>query len=201
MILLWINMLMLHLLAPQLGSNSFDLEEKAKCKTDATVRDYTALDGCRFILELKDGKRLLPVELSDPEFLFSEGQLVKITYTEVKGAVTNCMTGSMAIKLECIQEIKPGEKKGQVFTKKECFDTQAPLSVAWINKVVLRNRVTEVKKGYFNNEPQYILYGNVNIMVFSCTGELLCEYPWNSTDTCTTPVEDLTELRSIWTQK
>lgn len=201
MISFWLSLIIFHLTGVDLVKVVTPEYGLAKCKVDATVRDYTALDGCRFLLELKDGTRLLPVELSDPAFLFSEGQLLKINYSEVKDVVTSCSTAAIPVKIECIQEIKPGEKKGQVFFKKECFDTPAPLSVAWINKLILRNRVTEVKKGYLNNEPQYILYGNVNIMVFSCTGDLLCEYPWNATDNCATPVEELKDLRSIWTQK
>ena len=43
------------------------------CTTEAKVLDYTGLDGCRFLLELKDGTRLLPISLSDPEFLFCPG--------------------------------------------------------------------------------------------------------------------------------
>jgi len=201
MINLWTCFMIFNFLHNQPNALSAPRDEFAKCKIDATVRDYSALDGCRFLLELKDGTRLLPVELSEPDFLFSEGQLVKINYSEAKGAMTTCMTGSLAVKVECIQQIQPGEKPGQVFFKKECFDTQAPLSIAWINKAVIRNKVSEVKKGYLDNNPQYILYGNATVMLFTCTGELVCEYPANSATSCTAQIESLKELRSIWTQK
>lgn len=201
MLISWIDLLLIFLFFNPTGDIKIGTEGTAKYKMEATVRDYTALDGCRFLLELKDGTRLLPVELSNPDFLFSEGQLVKISYSEVKGLMTTCMSGAMTVKLECIEEIKPGEKKGQLFIKKECFDTQAPLTIAWMNKAILRNRVSEVKKGYLQEEPQYVLFGNINVMVFSCTGQLICEYPLNTKSTCETPVENLKDLKSVWTQK
>ena len=69
-----------------------DSKNTGECAEEATVRDYTGLDACRFLLELKDGTRLIPVELSDKEFLFSEGQLVKISYKKMKDVVTACLT-------------------------------------------------------------------------------------------------------------
>lgn len=173
----------------------------AKCKVDAKVLDYTALDGCRFILELKDGTRLMPVELSDREFLFSEEQQVKINYTEAKEVVSTCMTAAIPVKIECIQQVKEGIKPGQVFFKKECYDTDAPLNVAWLNRVILRNKVTDVKRGYADQKPFYILYGNVNVMMFNCTGGLECEYALTSLSPCSERVESLSNLKSVWSQK
>lgn len=172
-----------------------------KCKVDAKVLDYTALDGCRFILELKDGTRLMPVELSDKEFLFSEGQQVKITYTEAKGVVSTCMTSAVPVKIECIQQVKEGTKPGQVFIKKECYDTEAPLNVAWLNRVILRNKVIDVKKGYENQLPYYVLYGNVNVMLFNCAGGIECEYALTSLGSCSERIESLSNLKSVWSQK
>ena len=196
-----IHIWQIFLILPFLTGREISEAYSAKCKVDAKVLDYTALDGCRFILELKDGTRLMPVELSDREFLFSEEQQVKITYTEAKDVVSTCMTAAIPVKIECIQQVKEGKKPGQVFFKKECYDTDAPLNVAWLNRIILRNKVTDVKKGYSDQKPFYILYGNVNVMLFNCTGGLECEYALTSLSPCSDRIESLSNLKSVWSQK
>jgi len=172
------------------------------CTTEAKVLDYTGLDGCRFLLELKDGTRLLPIALSDPEFLFSEGQVVKIDYKVEKEVVSACLTAALPSHINCIQEIKAGEKAGQLFTKRECIDTDAPLAHAWVKKMVMRNKVTEIKRAYKEAQAVYIMYGNVNVHVFNCYGEMICEYPKNDNkSSCEAKSKQYSNIESVWAQK
>jgi hypothetical protein len=171
------------------------------CDTQVTVRDYTGLDGCRFLLELKDGTRLIPVELADPTFLFSEGQIIKIKYTSLKDVVTACLTAAIPVRVTCLEEIKPGIKAGQEFLKRDCIDTETPLGISWMNKLVIRNEVTEVKKGYLHADPYYVFVGNVNVMIFNCKGDLACEYEKNTKSSCEAKYSILNDLKSVWAQK
>lgn len=171
------------------------------CDTQAIVRDYTGLDGCRFLLELKDGTRLIPVELSDPSFLFSEGQIIKFKYTSMKDVVTACLTAAIPVRLSCIEEIKSGIKTPQEFLKRDCIDTETPLGIAWMNKLVIRNKITEVKKGYLNADPYYFFIENVHIMVFNCKGDMACEYEKNAKSSCEAKYSILNDLKSLWAQK
>ena len=171
------------------------------CDTQAKVLDYTGLDGCRFLLELKDGTRLIPVELADKNFLFSEGQIVQIKYSLLKDVVTACLTAALPVSVTCIKEVKPGTKQGQVFLKRDCLDTETPLSISWMNKLVIRNKVTEVKKGYLNADPFYLFFGNVYVQIYNCTGEAVCEYELKSTSSCKSKYDVLTDLKSVWSLK
>lgn len=174
----------------------------ASCDTEARVLDYTGLDACRFLLELKDGTRLLPITLSDPGFLFSEEQVVKIQYKLVKDAVTACMTAAIPAEITCITEIKKGTKPGQLFAKKVCSDTEAPLSLAWVKKTVMHNKVSEVKRGYKESTPYYIMYGNVYVLLYSCEGAVVCEYAKSEKNTsCEGRINQLTDLQSLWAEK
>jgi len=69
-----------------------------------TVKDYTGLDGCGFIIELDNGDKLEPAEIVDTGFIFYDGQRVLVTYTELGGWGSYCMVGKI-VRIETIQEI------------------------------------------------------------------------------------------------
>lgn len=92
---------------------------KAGCNTLATVRDLRGLDGCGFVFELADGKKLEPLrlfycdtppvpeeQLKDPlmNFEFADGKLVKIGYEVMENEASICMAGPV-VKITCIEEI------------------------------------------------------------------------------------------------
>ncbi len=173
----------------------------ADCNTEAKVLDYTGLDACRFLLQLSNGTQLLPIEISDPGFLFSEGQIVKISYTIQKDVVTACLTNSIPAIIRCIQQVKPGQKPGQEFAKKVCMDSDAPLSISWVKKMVQHNQVTEIKKGYEHDKAHYVLYGNVYTQLYNCFGDLICEYDKSDKANCKSLIAHLTDVTSVWSLK
>ena len=95
------------------------------CSTPATVRDFTGLDGCGFVLELESGKILIPLRIGycgtpplpkeiteDPlyDFDWEDGKRVMIDYT-IEDMANICMTGQVA-KINCISNyiIYPSEE-------------------------------------------------------------------------------------------
>jgi hypothetical protein len=69
-----------------------DTEHIFKGYQKATIIDYT-VDGCKWMLQLEDGKKLQPLELK-PEF--QKDQLkVWVMYEIKKGAVGICMAGEI----------------------------------------------------------------------------------------------------------
>lgn len=59
----------------------------------ATVVDKTGLDGCRFMLQLEDGKMLQPLNLG--EKYMKDGMKVWVQYTIQKDVMTVCMAGDV----------------------------------------------------------------------------------------------------------
>jgi hypothetical protein len=88
-----------------------------ECDTYATVRDLRGLDGCRFVFELADGRRLEPIIRDciileygkEPEadpldfFEFVEGKRVKIAYEPQPDYGSYCMAGEI-VKITCLTE-------------------------------------------------------------------------------------------------
>jgi hypothetical protein len=88
-----------------------------QCATPATIRNFSGLDGCGYVLELSDGTILEPLQLAmcgppplsvmtihDPlaDFHYA-GQQVLIDYENHDG-VSPCMTGKL-VKITCISKM------------------------------------------------------------------------------------------------
>lgn len=59
----------------------------------ATIVDKTGLDGCRFMLQLEDGKMLQPLNLD--EKYMKDGLQVWVQYKVQKDVMTVCMAGDV----------------------------------------------------------------------------------------------------------
>lgn len=80
-------------------------DQPGECNLTGTVRDYTGLDGCRYLIELDNGTRLEPI-LKDTSFQFRDNQRVKLSYIERPDMMSICMAGIIA-EITCIEEIDP----------------------------------------------------------------------------------------------
>ncbi|MBT8221470.1 MAG: hypothetical protein KJP00_16700 [Bacteroidia bacterium] len=76
-----------------------------KCSEEATIVDYTGLDGCSKMLVLDNDKIILPTE-APPGFLDSHyGQRVSISYKEQESMVSICMAEDISAKITCLEII------------------------------------------------------------------------------------------------
>ena len=73
--------------------------------------DYTGLDGCRWIIELKSSERLEPVNLHQLDFEPADSLSVRIIYTEAADMMSICMVGKM-VHVNCIEAINPVKGNG-----------------------------------------------------------------------------------------
>lgn len=96
-----------------------------RCGTPATVRDLRGLEGCGFVFELQDGRRLEPQfigwcgtpplsqeQIQDPlnDFEFVDGKKVTIGYEVLKDIGSICMVGDV-VKITCLEEVGNTEDK------------------------------------------------------------------------------------------
>jgi len=78
---------------------------KDTCLNKGTVRNYTGLDGCSWIIELDNGLKLNPVKFDAP-FTFYDNQRIEFSYVELKDINTDCMVG-IPVEIKCIKDIEP----------------------------------------------------------------------------------------------
>ena len=80
-------------------------DEETSCEIKATLRDYTGLDGCGFVLVLDNGEVLEMGGFDEePDFQFNDGMEVSISYEEMQGVATICMVGSI-VRIMCMDII------------------------------------------------------------------------------------------------
>ncbi len=60
------------------------------------------LDGCGWVIELKNGERLQPINLHDFEVPMKEGLSMSISYNRVHEMASICMAG-IIVELSCLQ--------------------------------------------------------------------------------------------------
>lgn len=77
--------------------------DKGECDgaVTGTVRNYTGLDGCGYVIELSNGDKLEPINLSEFSEFAVDNKRVRLTYEEV-GAASVCMVGKM-VNIKCIE--------------------------------------------------------------------------------------------------
>ena len=74
------------------------------CDEKATIRDFTGVDGCSYVLVLDDEKVLEIGDLEfEPDFQFRDGLRVSVTYEELSSSSV-CMVGSI-VRVLCIDPI------------------------------------------------------------------------------------------------
>lgn len=78
----------------------------SECKTNGMVKDFTGLDGCKFLIVLENGDKLLPAKLNDESFVFKDGQKILFDFKELKDAMSICMAEKMSVEITCIKEIE-----------------------------------------------------------------------------------------------
>lgn len=79
---------------------------KSKQSCDGAIKaklvDLTGLDGCGWVLEKTDEKRLEPINLEGFDFDLENGKKVWVSYEE-SGGGSICMVGDI-VKVTCIDE-------------------------------------------------------------------------------------------------
>jgi|LakMenE01Jun11ns_1017448.scaffolds.fasta_scaffold9614399_2 hypothetical protein len=70
---------------------------------NATLKNYTGLDGCGWVIKMNDGKVLEPTNLNDFISNPKENQKVKITYITENGMASICMVGKI-VKITSLEK-------------------------------------------------------------------------------------------------
>jgi len=82
-----------------------DKEETLDCNIMATLKDYTGMDGCEFVLVLENGGVLEMGDFDEkPNFKFKNGMKVSISYEEMRDMASICMVGPI-VRIMCIKTI------------------------------------------------------------------------------------------------
>ncbi len=169
-------------------------KEVTKCTQEGTVKDFTGLDGCKFLIVLDNGDKWLPAKINDSNFKLVDGQRIRFGYTELKDMMSICMAESKTVEVTCIEAI---ESTGKPNIPK-CYETKDPTSVKWMEEVmdkypitlILRYRYTDAFAYFFRTEDKGYLY--------DCQGFFLCEVEGNQLSQCKRTIHNPNSGLVIW---
>jgi hypothetical protein len=69
----------------------------------ATMRDFTGLSGCGWVIELQNGSNIEPINLKDFDIPLYDGLPVWVDYKVASNAASICMVGEI-VRINCIRE-------------------------------------------------------------------------------------------------
>lgn len=139
------------------------------CTTIGTLKDFSGLDGCGFLIELENGDLLNPVVMKG-EFDMKDGQVVSFSYVKLEEMMSVCMREKASIKVTCIEALAqtPGNSDG-------CVDTKNPFEIEWMDKAIDLHNPNQVLKFAINNEWAYLYRSIPSSYLYDCRGKLICE--------------------------
>ena len=156
--------------------------EGTSCNTEATVKDFTGLDGCSFLIVLDNGDKLLPAKVTGGGFNFRDGQRIKFGYREMPDQVSICMAEKMTVEVTCIEEISSGGGRPAI---PECYDTANPMRLDWMKAIIKEKAIFSVKKYKYRTDGwAYLFSTRMKHYLYDCQGTELCNYSGTASDDC-----------------
>ena len=174
------------------------------CNTIATVKDYTGLDGCTFLLILEDGTKWRPNSIVDENFKLKDGQKIKFGYKDAESMISICMAESKTIDITCIEEIASNNDSDGMPYKPEkipCVETTNPAEVAWMAELVKQNNPISITRYNYLDGFAYYLEGGPRSWLYDCQGTFLCDIPGKIMNDCVRKVNQLDGKLEIWSKE
>ena len=166
--------------------------EKMNCDTVGTVKDFSGLDGCGFLIELENGDLLNPAIIKGG-FEMEDKQVVSFSYVVMEDLMGICMREKYQVEITCIRELgkTPAGADG-------CVDTENPFEVEWMDKAIDLHNPNQVLKYKDGSGWAYLFRSIPSSYLYNCSGKLICETK-NDHDKCQFDhIDRLGNGRVIW---
>ncbi len=165
------------------------------CQTKATVIDMKNLDGCQFLLQVENGEKWLPMEISDPDFKFQDQQVIFFDYEEVTDYMSICMAENKGVNITCI---KASSKASNL--PPACTEVPNLLKTNWIQQIIRDKKIWKITQYKDNSEYVYLFKTNAKSYLYDCKGALICELSKNTENDCSKKLKTLSNQYVIWVQ-
>lgn len=167
-----------------------DPNASADCSTFAMVRDFTGQDGCRFLLELSNGEKLLPNDMPIMDFKLTNNLAVNIDYDIIKDGVSACMMESKIVSVTCIQLI--GQTGGVKPAKTPCVKVNNYAESKWLKRLAGdMNPYIVTRYDYLADGWAYLLDNGRVKKLYDCQGTLMCSVKGKMMNECVTQIKEM----------
>ena len=125
---------------------------------------------CGLLLSMPNGSFFQPVSFPVVDFIFEDGQNVRVSFLERKGIKSDCAKSHMMVELTCLE-------KDWTFSdakSDDCEDTIDVFSVGWMKRMLHEVDVEKITKYDYRNEKAYVFEGKKGTLMSDCYGNELC---------------------------
>jgi hypothetical protein len=85
-------------------------QDTEACIHEGVVQDFTGLDGCRLLIVMPDGRKLLAASSPEDGPGLAAGMHIRFGYRELPDAMSICMAENAIVALTCLELVKMVEQ-------------------------------------------------------------------------------------------
>ncbi len=156
----------------------------AACDTEGTIKDFTGLDACTFLIVDRKGKKYLAAE-GVGDFKMVNGQKINFSYTVLKDMMSSCMAEDYIVKLTCIEAI------GEPPVAKECVKVSTPYKCDWLKELNDKYRPYQINRYDYLDGYAYFFSSREMNYLYDCQGDMICKYEAKEKGHCAARVSNL----------
>ncbi|MEM6967234.1 MAG: hypothetical protein AAF573_20900 [Bacteroidota bacterium] len=172
-------------------------EKNKNCTEVGTLKDFTGLDGCKFMIVLDNGEKLQPVKYEDADVELKDGQRIKFGYKEVTDQMSICMAGKM-VEITCFEYTNESPVTGTDPVRLPCLKTLDPYEAEWGKMAMQKTNAYQVVRYTYRTDGwAYLFNGPQKNMIVDCQGTVICECGAKETK-CDDQVKNYSNELVIW---
>jgi hypothetical protein len=149
------------------GKNA--ITDSKSCSTYGTVKDYTNVEDCGYLIETESGEFLFPqgIKASDPSYRLSPNQNIRFNYSIITNTTSLCVEKGKTAEITCLNLLNERPT--------DCLDTDVPNS-EWMVQLTNILRPTVIYKYLEEKEILYLFDCPLERALYDCKGQLKCQH-------------------------
>lgn len=166
-------------LVNQSPSDSKFAQKVEGCNVLGTVKDFTNMDDCQFLIEMEGGELLYPVGNINPDIPFYEGAKISFGYSVlgkgndvIKGI--SCNEHNYVVDIMCMEEFKD-DSGTAVKSYDDCQPIKNPFQITWLQNVISTYNPSKIYEYNYEVGYLYEFQFEGGSVVYDCLGNELCK--------------------------
>jgi hypothetical protein len=165
--------------------------DKAPGFTIGQWKDFSGLDGCRWMLITETGKKYRVVQWPEGTApRLSEGLQMRFTFQIDTDAMSICMAEDANIIILEYDILKPA--------KKTCENILDPFRVNWMEALIEEHNPYRITQYRYEDGWAYYLECGAKNLLYDCQGTYLCDVPGRMYNACAELIAGLDGRKVIW---
>lgn len=170
------------------------------CEAVGMIKDFRNQSDCQFLIQLEDGRLLLPIILPSTNVPFYDGAYIKLGFEIIENNDKNVVQGvqckafSDLVRVTCIEEhVKPNGDLPVDYAA--CEPIKNPYQVSWITEIIQSLIPEQVYEYDYEIGLLYEFRKDGQSILYDCLGNLMCTT--KESKDCSSLIETLGKGRII----